>query len=569
VYINPVSNLNKKCSYSVLSLLLSVSLAHGSPTETNIKILGINDFHGQISSGRTSENEPVGSAAILSAYIQQAQIAYENKTIIAFIGDQIGASGPSSGLLHDEPTILFINALGNIHCSTFFRFNPECNLVATIGNHEFDRGQQALYELLNGSNKPPTDHWIPLTNYPGSAYANISANIIDAKTKQPLFTPYVIKQVDGVPIAFVGAILRNASDMMFPANAEGIEFTDEAQAINRYIPEIKSLGAKSIIVLLHEGGHQLPYDGSTKGNTDVEGEIKHIISQLDDGVDVVMGGHTHQFLNAYLTNRQGHQVLVTQANSYGASFAEVFLHLNLDDPHQNHASAKIITTYAQKAPNILPDPNVLKLVQYAEDKVNPIIHSSVGNLQQPLLREPNAYGESNLGNFIADAFRSMMHAEIGLTNPHGIRNDLLAGNISWGDIYSALPFSNHIVVVQLTGQDIYDLLEQQWMSTYENMLQISGIRYVYHPKSPTGQHVKIIYFNQQPLDRSKIYTVATTDFFASGHGVFSVMKRGKIIQFGGKDYEVVIDYIQQLPQPFSCQIDGRISTEFSSPSSRG
>lgn len=561
MYIHPLQKRGKQMAYSFLFLLLGVSLAHSSPTEIDIKILGLNDFHGQISAGRTSQDEPVGSAAILSTYLQQSQIGYENKTIIAFMGDQIGASGPSSGLLHDEPTILFINALGNSHCSIVYRLNPECNLVATVGNHEFDRGQQALYELLYGTAKPPTDNWIPLAYYPGSAYANISANIIDANTQKPLFPPYVIKQVDGVPIAFIGAILRNASDMMFPANAEGLEFIDEAQAINHYIPEIKSLGAKSIVVLLHEGGHQLPYEGPTKDSSDVEGEIKGIIRQLDDGVDVVMGGHTHQFLNAYLPNRQGHQVLVTQANSYGASFAEVTLHLNLETPNHNQASAKIITTYAQKAPNILPDPYVVRLVQYAEDKVNPIIHSSVGTLSLPLLREQNGDGESNMGNFIADAFRSMMHAEIGLTNPHGIRNDLISGDITWGDIYSVLPFSNHIVVVQLTGQDIYDLLEQQWMSAYDNMLQISGIRYVYNPKAPIGHHVKIIYHDQQPLDKNKVYTIATTDFFASGHGVFSVMKRAKLIQYGAKDYEIVIDYIKQLPQPFSCQIDGRISTE--------
>ena len=556
---------NKKLLSLIISLILfnsftPINLVNANQPSNNkiIKILGINDFHGQISTGRFKNNAPVGGAAVLAAYLKQAQSGMDGRTIITIMGDQVGASPPASGLLKDEPSILFTNSLGNSHCSPEERMNPLCNIVATVGNHEFDHGQKALFDLIYGRNTPPTDSWIPLTRYPGANYPYISANIIDAETGNTIFPPYTIKLVDNIPIAFIGAVLKDAADSMFPANAKGIKFLDEAQAINQYIPEIKAKGINVIIVLIHEGGNQVSYEGQTQKTTHVNGNIKEIVHQLDDGVDVVMGGHTHQFLNAFLPNHNGQYILVTQANSYSASFAEVTLHIDPLNQQVREKSAQIITTYANRWPGTIPDEPTRKLIQLAEDKVAPIVTSYVGTLQTTLLRKQNEDGESNLGNLIADAFKTVMDNDIGLTNVHGLRDDMNAGVISWGAIYSVLPFSNNIVSVSLTGSDIYALLEQQWTGSYPNMLQVAGLNYTYDLKMPVGHKIIAIYLQDQPLIKEKTYTIATTDFLASGGGVFSVMKKGTIIKTGETDHDTVIQYIKQLPQPFSVSIEGRI-----------
>ncbi|HAT8178907.1 TPA: bifunctional metallophosphatase/5'-nucleotidase [Legionella pneumophila] len=524
----------------------------------NIKILGINDFHGQISSGRTVNNEPVGGAAVLAAYLREAQLGMEDRAIITIMGDLVGASPPSSGLLNDEPSILFINSLGNNQCKPESRMNPLCNIVATIGNHEFDKGQRAMFDLIYGTNNPPTDSWISLPNYPGSSYPYVSANIVDAKSEQSLFPPYTIKRIHNIPVAFIGAVLKNAADSMFPANAEGVKFLDEAESINHYIPEIKAKGVNIIIVLIHEGGDQIPYEGDTQTASAVEGHIKEIVYSLDDEIDVVMGGHTHQFLNAVLPNHNGHKILVTQANSYSAAFAEVTLQIDTKNHTVKSKSAKIITTYANRWPGTNPDAQALEIVKLAEDKIGPIINSHVGTAEYDLLRKQNEAGESSLGNLVADAYRTLMNTDLGITNPSGIRDDLKAGEVNWGNIYSILPFSNRIVTVTLTGNDIYDLLEQQWMGSYINMLQISGFTYTYDSHRPLGHKIIEIRHQNKPLLREKIYTIATSDFLASGNGVFSVMKRGKIINIGQSDHDTVIAYIKSLPQPFHASIEARI-----------
>ncbi|MFO3148186.1 bifunctional metallophosphatase/5'-nucleotidase, partial [Legionella pneumophila serogroup 1] len=470
---------HRKCLYHFFNLFISLILGsslnwasvnqHSTDLPTlNIKILGINDFHGQISSGRAVKNEPVGGAAVLAAYLKEAQLGMEDRSIITIMGDLVGASPPSSGLLNDEPSILFINGLGNNQCKPESRMDPLCNLVATVGNHEFDKGQKAMFDLIYGTNNPPTDSWISLPNYPGASYPYVSANIVDAKSEQPLFPPYIIKRIHNTPIAFIGAVLKDAADSMFPANAEGIKFLDEADSINHYIPEIKAKGVNVIIVLIHEGGNQIPYEGDTQTASAVEGHIKEIVYSLGDEIDVVMGGHTHQFLNAFLPNHNGHKILVTQANSYSAAFAEVTLQIDTKNHTVKNKSAKIITTYANRWPGTNPDTQALEIVKLAEDKIGPIINSHVGTAGYDLPRKQNKDGESSLGNLIADAYRTVMDTDLGITNPNGIRDDLKAGEVNWGNIYSILPFSNWIVIITLTGNDIYDLLEQQWMGSYIN-----------------------------------------------------------------------------------------------------
>lgn len=549
----------------IFNILIPVTWVHAQVSQSqpvtatvNIKILGINDFHGQISTGRFVDKEPAGGAAILAAYLKQAQIGMEDGTLITLMGDQVGASPPASSLLHDEPSILFINSLGNNYCNPEERMNPLCNIVATLGNHEFDKGSKALFDLIYGRDTPPTDSWIPLAHYPGAAYPYISANIVDAETEKPLFPPYTIKLVHDIPIAFIGAVVKNAADLISPENTKGLKFLDEAEAINHYIPEIKAKGVNIIIVLLHEGGEQAPYDGDTQINTAAAGSIKTIVQQLDDNVDVVMCGHTHQFLNAYLPNRNGKKILVTQANSYSTAFADVMLQVEANTHQIIHKSARIVTTYANRWPGTIPDKQTQELITLAENKVGPIISRYIGTTENTLSRIQNDEGESNLGNLIADAFKTVMDNDIGLTNPHGIRDDISAGPITWGTLYSVLPFSNHIVSVTLTGKDIYELLEQQWMGSYPNMLQISGITYLYDPLQPLGQKVILVNHHGTPLIKEKTYTIATTDFLVNSNSVFSVLKRAKIVKIGETDHATVLQYIKQLQQPFAVSIDGRI-----------
>ncbi len=539
-----------------LALLSFSTYASAASTDvTTIKLLGINDFHGQIVDGRKSGSHPVGGAAVMASYFKKEM---DDNTVIALMGDQVGASTPASSLLNDEPTILFFNSLGNSHCTPQTRLDPACNIVATVGNHEFDKGQKNLFEMINGRDTAPTNNWIPLPHYPGASFPYISANIVDATTGKPLFQPYIIKNVNGTRIAFIGAILKDAPSVIMPTRIQGIKFLDEADTINQYLPKIKAQGVNIVVVIIHQGGQQNAYEGPTRDNSNITGDIVNIVNRLDDGVDVVMAGHTHQFLNGFLNNKSGNKVLVTQAYSYSAAFAEVTLHVDNKTHSVMDESASIINTYADQAPGNAPDADTVKLIQYAKDKTDPMVNQHIGDLQNPLSKNPNAAGESELGDLITDAMRANVHADISFMNAGGIRANLDAGNVTWGTLAAVQPFSNQVVELALTGDDIRTLLEQQWTTARSSVLGVSGLAYSYDSSKPIGQRVLTITHDGQPLDSKKTYMVATNDFLALGGDGFTVLESASVIKSGDTDLNALISYIESLPQPFSAKIEGRI-----------
>jgi 5'-nucleotidase len=523
-----------------------------------VQILAINDFHGQISAGKKVHGRPVGSAPVLAAYLKKAQKEFAGYTFIVSAGDLVGASPPDSALLQDEPAIMFMNLLGNDKCSVKDRTNPSGNLVGTVGNHEFDEGLEELQRLLGGGNYAQG----PFLENPwqGAAFPYVVANVVSQGTHKPIFPPYVIKKVDGVPIAFIGAVLKGTKDMVMPSRVAGLEFLDEAAAINSFIPEIKKQGVRSIIVLLHQGGREKFYRGPTRPEDNVSGAIKKILWNLDDEVDVVISGHTHAFTNALIPNRHGQEILVTQAWSAGTGYADIVLAISRASKDVVSKSATIVTTWADAGPGLTPDPAVAKLMRAAEAKVAPLTQRRIAQAATDIVRTQNPAGESALGDLIADAQRKAMGTDFAFTNPGGMRADLEAGEVTWGELYTVQPFNNYLVKMELTGQQIYDLLNQQFPAgrTLHRMLQVSGLTCTWDNKLPPPGRITEVRREGQPIDRAATYTVTVNSFLAEGGDKFSVFKMGANQVKGPTDLKALTDYLESLPQPFSARIDGRI-----------
>lgn len=312
--------------------------ATGAHDSLHVKLLAINDFHGQLSAGRRVSNRPVGSAGVLAAYLDAARAGFEDRSIIVHAGDHVGATPPASALLQDEPAITFLNQLANDHCRHLKRsarhprdshaaWSAKCNLVGTLGNHEFDEGVSELDRLLAGGNHAAgpflEDPWR------GARFPVVSANVVDAASGRPLLPPYVIQRIDGMPVAFIGAVLRQTPTIVTPSGVAGVLFLDEADAINRYIPELRRQNVRAIVVLIHQGGRQAIYNGETRADAPpVTGDIVDIVTRLDDEVDVVVSGHWHGFTNALLPNRSGKLLLLTQAFSSGTAYADIDLEIS-------------------------------------------------------------------------------------------------------------------------------------------------------------------------------------------------------------------------------------------------
>jgi 5'-nucleotidase len=515
-----------------------------------VKILAINDFHGQITAGRTVGGRPVGSAAVLASYLRQAREALpEDQSFIVHAGDHVGVSPVASALLADEPSISFMNILANDHCRFHETQDPHCNMIGALGNHEFDKGRAELLRLIYGGNHP--DGPFLDDPYEGARFPYVAANVVDVRTGETILPPFVIREVQGVRVAFIGIVLKDTPTIVSPGAVAGLRFLDEAETVNRYVHELKAHNVRSIVALIHQGGQQ--------ASQTVTGPIAGIVSRLDDEVDVVVSGHTHNFTNALLPGRNGAPILVVQAFASGTSYADIDLMLDPATKDVVAKSAAIVSTFADAGPGLTPDPEVADLVRRAEIAVGPLVNRVIGDAVFAMSRVASRAGESAVGNLVADAQRVIGGSDVGFTNQGGLRADIAAGPVTWAEAFAVQPFNNTLVTMTLTGQQLYDALNQQWINQpFPRILQVSGLTYTWDGNLPIGNRIVEIRHDEIPIDRFASYSVTVNSFLAAGGDNFPIFRLGTDRVVGPLDVDALVLSIESLTQPFGMTIQGRI-----------
>jgi 5'-nucleotidase len=560
-----------------------------------VKLLGINDFHGQLSP-RVVGARPAGGAAVLAAYLQAASAEAKDAAFIIHAGDQVGATPPNSALLQDEPAIGVLNLLANPHCRWFRLDRQEfgygdwdgdqpawqkprllpgvskgprplstgeqarCNIVGTLGNHEFDEGIGELLRLIDGGNHPKGPFLEP--RWKGARFPYVSSNVVWKDSGKPVLPPYTVKKVAGdVRIGVIGAVLKETPTVVTPTGVVGLKFLDEADAINAAVRKLRRQGVSAIVVTIHQGIRQASYEGPTDASIqNLTGPIVDIVKRLDSAVDVVISGHAHGFTNALIKNAAGKDILVTQSFSASTAYGDIDLAISRRSGEVVEKSAAVVTTWGDVGPGLNPDTRVAQLVAAADERVAPLVSRIVGVASTALLRSENAAGESPLGNLIADAQRVVSGAQFSFMNPGGIRADLDAGEVTWGDLFTIQPFANDLVSLDLTGAQIDTLLEQQWQGQPTRILKISGLTYTWDAARPVGDRVvQILDASGTPLNPSATYRVTVNSFIAAGGDNFLVLPQGTNRVIGKVDLDALVEYVESLTQPFTIGIEGRIT----------
>jgi len=533
-----------------------------------VQILGFNDFHGQLSTGRRVANRPVGGAAVLASYLQSETAAFAGSTFIVHAGDHVGASPAASALLQDEPSITFLNMLSNRYCEASRErdddddddeSDPRCNVIGTLGNHEFDEGVKEMLRLIRGGQHAQGPFLDP--RFAGADFPYVCANVVYASTGKTVLPPYVIRTVGKAKIAFIGAVLKQTPTVVTPTGVAGVRFLDEAEAINRYVPELRRRGVEAIVVQIHQGGTQPSYTGPTTGTGTITGaDINGIVARLDGAVDVVVSGHAHAFSNALINNAGGQPTLVVQAFSASTAYEDIELLIDPVTRDVVSKGASVKTTWADEGPGLTPHAEVAKLVADAEAFVAPLVNQVIGDLRADLPNAPNSAGESALGNLIADAQRAAMGTDFAFMNPGGIRAAIAAGPVTWGELFTVQPFGNSLVRLNLSGAQIYALLEQQWAGQpFARIMQISGLTYTWDNALPVGSRVLEVRKGGAAIDRAASYSVTCNNFMAAGGDNFTVFTQGAGNVGGPVDLDALISYVESLAQPFGATVEGRIA----------
>ena len=544
------------CSGLILAIVcvaLAGTWSYSQTPPVKARILAVNDFHGQLQAfdahGKTN-----GGAASLVAMLRAAAAAQPDRTVIALAGDTVGASPADAALLHDEPALMVLGTLANSACAD--KQDPRCNMVSTLGNHEFDKDVPELLRQIRGGNAPQgpylQDPW------PGAAFPYVCANVRDKTTGKLLVAPYVIKKIGEIPVAFIGAVVRDTPSATMPRNTARLEFLDEAASINSYLPEIQAKGVHAIVAIIHQGGNQPGYDGPTDpAKPTVSEEIVPIVNKLDADVDIVISGHTHKFTNALVPNAGGRNVLVTQAYAKGTAFAAIDLDLDPASGEIVNKSAAIITTTQATA----PDPAAADIVARADAAVAPLIDRVVGHSGTTVSHNQNAAGESPLGNLVVDSHRKAGATDFAFMNPGGIRADLEKGPLTWGALYNLEPFGDSLITMELTGEQIAAVLAQQWSRPDRpRILQVSGLRYTWtdHGPGKAGTVGAITRQDGSPIDKAATYTVTVNSYLAEGGDGFKAFTQGKKpTQLQESVVDALIAVLQADPAP-APDVQGRI-----------
>jgi 5'-nucleotidase len=536
------------CATMLAALLSAGPALAAKPPKTektiDVQLLAINDFHGNLqppagSSGRiTTPSGPVdaGGVEYLSTHVKQLEQS-NRRTVVVAAGDLIGASPLLSALFHDEPTIEAMNEIGLD--------------IASVGNHEFDEGSAELLRMQNGGCHP-TDGCQDGDPFGGADFQYLSANVVREDTGKTLFPAYEIRKFRNVRVAFIGMTLEATPTIVTPSGVAGLDFRDEVETVNALVPELRRRKVEAIVVLIHEGGLPTGLYNECPG---ISGPIVDIVSNLDDAVDVVVSGHTHQAYNCVIDGKP-----VTSASSFGRLVTDIDLTLD----RRSHDVSSVSVNNVIVTRDVAPDPAQTALIAKYDAVAAPLANRVIGQVTADITRTANAAGESALGDVIADAQLDATDepdfgdAIVAFMNPGGIRTELTFaqsgsegdGNVTYGEAFAVQPFGNSLVTMTLTGAEIDTLLEQQFDNPepgQSRMLQVSeGFMYTWDAAAPVGSRVDpaSITIDGLPLDVGASYRVTVNSFLADGGDNFTVLRNGTDRLGGEVDLDALVTYFE-------------------------
>ena len=429
--------------------------------------------------------------------------------------------------------------------------------VAIPGNHEFDYGMDRFLELAEKAE-----------------FHYISCNF--NKEGELVFEPWLMKEIGGVKIAFVGVTtpytLRSSTPRYFMDNSGNYIYgflQDETgegvyNAVQESVDAARAEGADYVIVMGHIGNET---ECAPWMYSDV---ISHV-----SGIDAWLDGHSHDTDQVIMQDKDGKDVVRTACGTKLANIGA--LHITRDGAISSELYSWNSSVAAPKLLNI--DNAAAEAVSAATDELNAKLAEVVANTTVDLIiNDPVAKtddgkavriirrAETNLGDLCADAYLDQSgEADIAFVNGGGIRVPINKGDITLNDILKVHPFGNSLTVIEVTGQQVLDALE--WSvhalpGEFGGFDHVAGLTFEYdatidspcvqdekgffdHVDETMERRVRNVLVAGEPIDPEAFYKVASHDYQLLNNGDGYTMYDGaKVLQESVKlDNQVLIDYI--------------------------
>ena len=434
--------------------------------------------------------------------------------------------------------------------------------AAVPGNHEFDYDMDQFLKLAKEK----------------AEYPYLSANFVD-KTGKPVFDAYKLFEVDGKKVAFVGLTTPETFTKSTPTYfqdgngnyiygfCEGGNGQELYAAAQKAIDAAEAAGADYVIGLGHLG-----IDGESSPWTS-----KEVIANTT-GFDAFIDGHSHSTFAETVKDKAGNDVAFAQTGTKLANVGKITIKAD-----------GTITCENIDLANVTADADTTAYIAGVTEKFDALQNTVVAKTEVELTingadgKRAVRSAETNLGDLCADAYRVMLGADVAFVNGGGVRANLAAGDITYGDIVNVHPFGNEACLVKVTGQQIKDALElgaSAYPGESGGFLQVSGLTYTIDSTIPSSvvrdeknMFVKVdgayrvsdIQVGGQPLDVNKTYTLASHNYMLKSQGDGYAM-------FGTDNVEIVKDCVmidnQVLINYIVNELDGTVGKEYAAPEGR-
>jgi 5'-nucleotidase len=510
----------------------------------------------------------VGGAQNIASTVTSTRAAFiaqggtDAASLFVGAGDLVSASPFNSSAFKDEPTIEVLNAMGLD--------------VSAVGNHEFDRGTQELRRISAATDGTYTDDvtacqgiQVGVTGcfgtdehrFTGADFPYLAANVLSRKTGKPMLPPYQVFDVGGgKKLALIGVVTETTPTIAAAAGIQDVMFIDEAEAVNRYVPELQRKGIQAIGVLVHEGGSNTGTDKRDWNGCDtLSGPVVDINNAVSPAVDLIISAHSHQAYNCRLTDSAGQPRLVTQAGFYGRLLSDIRLTLD----RTTGDVVRWCAPYQAANQPVLrdnPDPQVTSIVNFWAQRGAATGNVVVGHTAAAITATARDV-ETPLGDLIAQSQLEAAQRDAGLgspvlafMNPGGVRTSLDAGPVTYAELFAVQPFSNTVNTITLTGADIRGVLEQQFQKDQARGSQLilgtsDNFTYRYNLSRPYGDRVDppSITLNNVPVVATQTYRVVANSFLIAGGDSFGSFANGTNPATGPVDVDASVEYFKNHP----------------------
>ncbi len=444
------------------------------PPRRSLRILAINDFHGALVKRPDGNWGNRGGAAELAAVAHQAIAECAPLCIPMLLhGGDLFQGTPASNFAFGRPVVAILNTLGFT--------------AGALGNHEFDWGQDSLRARMRELRSPI-----------------LGANVTYADGRDvPWIPDDTLVELEGVKVGIIGIADPATPRTTMPRHVADLRFQEPAPIVRQRAAALRARGAEKVILVAHLGGFCDREDADR-----CDGEIFDVARETGpDVLDAIVSGHTHSQVSTVASG-----VPVVQARLSGRALGVVDLPLGAAGATPARPSVRAVVS-----DSVTPDPVIARIVREAVEAVADRVNAFVVENAERLPRSGDQYA---LGNLIADAQRAAGRGDVAVMNNGGIRTEMRAGRIVWGDLQEIQPFENRLVAIPMSGATLRRYLEGL-IGGSGIRYHVSGLRIEYDPSAPSGSRLRRVTMSDgRALSDRRTYRVIMTDFLASsGDGV--------------------------------------------------